>query len=54
VRNPSGRDDIDMELFFLVFFVLLAVFSALGWTADSRDGADWTPTAAGRRQPRRL
>ncbi|HZN74417.1 MAG TPA: hypothetical protein VFC00_22340 [Micromonosporaceae bacterium] len=43
-----------MELFLLLFFVLLAVFSALGWTADSRDGADWTPTRAGRREPRRL
>jgi hypothetical protein len=37
-------------LLFLLFFVVLA---AAGLTVDSRDGADWAPTADGRRQPRR-
>jgi hypothetical protein len=41
-----------MELVILGFIVLIAVASALGWVADSRDGADWAPTDAGRRQPR--
>ena len=40
-----------MELLVLLaFLVLLAVASALGWTADSRDSADWTPSDEGRRQ----
>ena len=35
-----------MELIVLVAsFVLLALASALGWAADSRDGADWAPDA---------
>jgi hypothetical protein len=43
-----------MELLvFLGFFVLLAVASALGLTADSRDGADWSPTDDGTPVPRR-
>jgi hypothetical protein len=44
-----------MELLVVVLFlVLLAAASAAGVTADSRDGADWTASADGRRQPRRL
>jgi hypothetical protein len=41
-----------MELLLLSVFVLLAVASALGWAADSRDGADWSPTADGVRVTR--
>jgi hypothetical protein len=41
-----------MELLLLAFFVLLALVSALGWTADSRDGADWMPTVGGQRVTR--
>jgi hypothetical protein len=41
-----------MELVLLVIFVLLAVASAAGLTADSRDGADWAPSADGRRVTR--
>jgi hypothetical protein len=41
-----------MELVLLVFFVLLAIASAAGLTADSRDSADWAPSADGRRVPR--
>lgn len=42
-----------MEFLVLVlFFAALAVASALGWTADSRDGADWAPTSGGFRAPR--
>jgi hypothetical protein len=40
--------------FVLAFFVLLALASMLGLTADSRDSADWSPTDAGFRNPRRL
>jgi hypothetical protein len=41
-----------MELIiFAAFFGLLALFSALGWVADSRDGADWRPTVNGVRDP---
>jgi hypothetical protein len=39
---------------FGTFFVVLAVLSALGWVADSRDGADWTPTRNGFRTTRRI
>ena len=42
-----------MELLLLVaFFVVLAVASAAGWTADSRDGADWAPSVNGNRAAR--
>jgi hypothetical protein len=41
-----------MELLLLVILLLLAAASAAGLTADSRDGADWTPSAGGRRAPR--
>jgi hypothetical protein len=40
-----------MELFVLLaFFVLLALASAIGWTADSRDSDDWMPSANGGRR----
>jgi hypothetical protein len=42
-----------MELLLLVIFVLLAVASAAGLTKDSRDGADWAPSADGFRVARR-
>jgi hypothetical protein len=38
----------------LAFFVVLALASMLGLTADSRDSADWKPTDAGFRNPRSL
>ena len=41
-----------MALTILVIFVLLAVASALGWAVDSRDGADWAPSAHGDRVAR--
>ena len=41
-------------LLFSTFFLLLAVFSAFGWVADSRDGNDWTPTRGGIRRKRRV
>ena len=42
-----------MELLLLLaFFVVLAVASAAGWTADSRDGADWAPSVGGDRAAR--
>lgn len=39
---------------FLIFLLLLALASAAGLTADSREGGDWSPTLDGRRVPRRL
>jgi hypothetical protein len=41
-----------MALFVLVLLLAIVVLSAFGWVADSRDGADWRPTDAGRRVPR--
>ena len=41
-----------MDVMLIVFFVLLALASAAGLAADSRDGADWAPSASGRRVPR--
>ncbi|WP_432908511.1 hypothetical protein ACQP1S_29860 [Micromonospora matsumotoense] len=39
-----------MEFLLLLFFLLaLAVASAFGLTADTRDSADWKPTEEGRR-----
>jgi hypothetical protein len=35
----------------LLFFLLIAAASAAGLTADSRDSADWKPTAEGLRIP---
>jgi hypothetical protein len=50
---PLGESDpYIMTLFVLLFFVVLALASVFGWTADSRDGADWKPTVDGRREPR--
>ena len=40
-----------MGIVVLLFFVLLAVASAAGLTADSRDSADWKPTLDGWRAP---
>jgi hypothetical protein len=40
-------------LVFTAFFALLTVLSLLGWTADSRDNADWAPTQNGLRAPTR-
>ena len=36
-----------MELFILAFILVLALAALLGWTADSRDGADWRPSEVG-------
>ncbi|WP_422772205.1 hypothetical protein ACN28C_03725 [Plantactinospora sp. WMMC1484] len=38
-----------MELFLLLFFLVLLLASVLGLTADSRDSADWRPSNGGRR-----
>ena len=44
-----------MELLVLLaFLTLLAVASAMGLTADSRDSADWIATSDGVRQTRQL
>ena len=40
-------------LVFVAILVLFTIFSALGWVADSRDGADWAPTSNGMRAPAR-
>jgi hypothetical protein len=36
-------------LFLAAFFVVLTVAAALGWTADSREYGDWSPSEEGRR-----
>jgi len=36
-----------MEIFFGIFFLALTLLAAAGWTADSRDSADWKPTNEG-------
>ncbi|WP_255628955.1 hypothetical protein [Jidongwangia harbinensis] len=42
-----------MELLIVVlFFALIALASALGLTADSRDSADWKPSHQGARESR--
>jgi hypothetical protein len=43
-----------MELALFLFFVLIAVASIAGIGVDSRDGADWRPTADGVRADHRL
>jgi hypothetical protein len=52
-RVAKGLDVMEL-IVFGVFFLVLALLSALGWVADSRDGADWTPTEGGLRRPRRI
>lgn len=41
-----------MELVLLLFFIVITVAAVLGWTADSRDSADWQPSEDGRRASR--
>ena len=41
-----------MTLFIALFLVLIALASAFGFVADSRDSADWKPTDHGTRAPR--
>ncbi len=36
-----------MALAFAVFFLVIALASIVGWTADTRDSADWKPTNDG-------
>lgn len=42
-----------MELFLLLFFVVVAIAGASGLVVDSRDFADWRPSNDGFRDPRR-
>jgi hypothetical protein len=39
-----------MALGIALFFVLIALASAFGWTADSHDSADWKPSRDGFRR----
>ena len=41
-----------MALGLLAFFIVLAIVSALGHVADSRDSADWKPSFGGARADR--
>ena len=48
--NPlqtGGLATMGPLLVLLAFFLLLGVASALGFSVDSRDGADWRPSAGG-------
>jgi hypothetical protein len=40
-----------MELFLLLFFVMITLAGIFGWVSDSRDSADWRPSEDGRRCP---
>jgi len=51
-NSPKGLATMGF-LVFIAFLLLLVGASMAGLTADSRDGADWAPTAEGRRVPRR-
>jgi hypothetical protein len=42
-----------MELLVVAFFAVILIASIAGLPVDSRDGADWSPTSDGVRQPRR-
>jgi hypothetical protein len=39
-------------LFILAIFAAFALASAIGWTADTHDSADWKPSVGGFREPR--
>jgi len=41
-----------MEILVALFLVVIALASALGLVADSRDSADWKPTSQGVRAAR--
>jgi hypothetical protein len=41
-----------MEFFIVLFFFVLVVAAISGFTADSRDGADWADSHDGMRVPR--
>ena len=43
-----------MELFIAAFILFVAVAGAFGWVADSRDGADWSPSDDGFRRSHRI
>jgi hypothetical protein len=43
-----------MAIVFLLFFVVLAIASVVGLTADTHDSADWKPTFDGNRSPSRF
>jgi hypothetical protein len=36
-----------MGIALAIFFVLILIASIAGWTADTRDSADWKPTNDG-------
>jgi hypothetical protein len=46
-QKKHERVYVAMELFIVVFILLLALASAFGLTTDSRDSADWKPTDGG-------
>jgi hypothetical protein len=63
-RFPSTAHAQDIERFhhfskgmttmigLLLFFAVISLMGAFGWTADSRDSADWKPTNDGTRAAR--
>jgi hypothetical protein len=54
VLIESTRGTAVMELFVLLFFIVLAIAGLAGRVADSRDFADWRPSKEGfRDSPRR-
>jgi hypothetical protein len=52
LARPLKQRTFAMALFVVTFLVLVALASALGYVADSRDSADWKPTTHGTRAGR--
>lgn len=50
--SAASAKGMTMMLGILLFFAVIALMGAFGWTADSRDSADWKPTTDGMRAPR--
>jgi hypothetical protein len=51
-ERTTSRRVTTVELVLLLFFIAVTVAAAFGWTADSRDSADWQPSEDGRRVSR--
>jgi hypothetical protein len=50
--KPTSYREMTTMIGMLLFFAVIALMGAFGWTADSRDSADWKPTNHGTRAPR--
>lgn len=53
-RHQASSKGLAMELFLLLFLLLIAAASITGHTVDSRDSADWQPSTGGWRRVTRM